>query len=47
MKSKLLLGLGVTLMSTGAFYAQQNSWMNIATKNVSNARERSITVTDY
>ncbi|MGL6038958.1 MAG: hypothetical protein ACRC0E_08740, partial [Soonwooa sp.] len=47
MKSKLLLGIGVTLMSTGAFYAQQNAWMNIAAKNVSNARERSITVTDY
>ncbi|MFN3021756.1 reprolysin-like metallopeptidase [Chryseobacterium sp. TY3] len=47
MKSKLLLGIGVTLMSTGAFYAQQNAWMSIAAKNVSNARERSITVTDY
>lgn len=47
MKSKLLLGVGLTLMSTGAFYAQQNSWMNISAKNVSNARERSITVTDY
>lgn len=46
MKSKLFLGVGISLLSGGIF-AQQNSWSNISNRNINNTRERVISVQDY
>lgn len=46
MKSKLLFGVGISLLS-GMAFAQQNSWTNLSTKSILETRTRSLKVTDY
>ncbi|MGV4414190.1 reprolysin-like metallopeptidase [Chryseobacterium sp. T1] len=46
MKTKLLFGIGISLLS-GMAFAQQNSWSTIYAKNIPEARIRTLKVTDY
>lgn len=46
MKTKLLVGVGISLLS-GMTFAQQNSWTSLSAKNTLETRSRNLKVTDF